>query len=157
MIKFYDTSSLIKKVNSLFDDKEIFLISSITLEELENIKTSSKKDSDVKFAARHLLQLLDLHPDWYQVIFFKSDDLKPILKKGFEITNDMKILSGAITCNKEMEILFLTNDLNLKHIAKLFLSHVDGVQDDEDNYTGYKHLYLNDEDIAKIYSPQPEN
>lgn len=55
MIKFYDTSSLIKKVNSLFDNNETFVISSITLEELENIKTSSKKDNDLKYAARHLL------------------------------------------------------------------------------------------------------
>ena len=158
MINFYDTSSLIKKVNTLFDDKEIFFISSITLEELENIKTSSKKDSDIKFAARHILHFLDLHPECYQVIFFKTNDLKPILKKGFEITNDIKILSGAIACNKETEILFLTNDLNLKHIAKIFLPNVDSIKDDEDNYTGYKHLHLlNNEEIAEIYSHNPQN
>ena len=158
MINFYDTSSLIKKVNTLFDDKEIFFISSITLEELESIKTSSKKDSDIKFAARHILHFLDLHPECYQVIFFKTDDLKPILKKGFEITNDIKILSGAIACNKETEILFLTNDLNLKHIAKIFLPNVDSIKDDEDDYTGYKHLHLlNNEEIAEIYSHNPQN
>lgn len=157
MINFYDTSSLIKKVNTLFED-EMFLISSVTLEELENIKTSSKKDSDIKFAARHILHFLDSHPECYQVIFFKTNDLKPILKKGFEITNDMKILSGAIACNKKAKILFLTNDLNLKHIAKIFLRNVDSVKDDEDNYTGYKHLYLSDdEEIAEIYSHNPEN
>ena len=158
MINFYDTSSLIKKVNTLFDDKEIFFISSITLEELESIKSSSKKDSDIKFAARHILHFLDLHPECYQVIFFKTDDLKPILKKGFEITNDIKILSGAIACNKETEILFLTNDLNLKHIAKIFLPNVDSIKDDEDDYTGYKHLHLLDnEEIAEIYSHNPQN
>lgn len=157
MIKFYDTSSLIKKVNSLFDNNEIFFISSITLEELENIKTSSKKDSDIKFAARHLLQLMDTYPEHYKVIFFEPNDLKPILRKGFEITNDIKILSSAITCNKATNILFLTNDLNLKHIAKLFLPNVDSVKEDEDNYTGYKDLYLSDEEIAEIYSPTPEN
>lgn len=158
MINFYDTSSLIKKVNTLFDDKEIFFISSITLEELESIKTSSKKDSDIKFAARHILHFLDLHPECYQVIFFKTNDLKPILKKGFEITNDIKILSGAIACNKETEILFLTNDLNLKHIAKIFLPNVDSIKDDEDDYTGYKHLHLlNNEEIAEIYSHNPQN
>ena len=37
-IKFYDTCSLLKKVNTLFDEQEEFAISSITLEELENIK-----------------------------------------------------------------------------------------------------------------------
>ena len=157
MIKFYDTSSLIKKVNSLFDSNEIFVISSITLEELENIKTSSKKDNDIKYAARHLLQFMDLYPDRYQVIFFKPNDLKPILKSCFDITNDLKILSSAIAYNKHTEILFLTNDLNLKHIAKLFLSNVDSIKENEDSYTGYKNLYLNDEEIAEIYSPIPKN
>lgn len=157
MIKFYDTSSLIKKVNSLFDDNEIFFISSITLEELENIKTSSKKDSDIKFAARRLLQFMDSYPERYKVIFFETHNLKPILRKGFEVTNDIKILSGAIACSRHTDILFLTNDLNLKHIAKLFLSNVDSIKENEDDYTGYKHLYLSDEDIAEIYSPTPEN
>ena len=39
-IKFYDTSSLLLKVDSLFEEEEKFVISSITLEELENIKKS---------------------------------------------------------------------------------------------------------------------
>ena len=34
-IKFYDTSSLLLKVDTLFEDDEKFAISSITLEELE--------------------------------------------------------------------------------------------------------------------------
>ena len=55
---------------------------------------------------------MDLYPDRYQVVFFKPNDLKPILKKGFDITNDLKILSSAIAYNKHTEILFLTNDLN---------------------------------------------
>lgn len=100
---------------------------------------------------------MDLYPDRYQVVFFKPNDLKPILKKGFDITNDLKILSSAIAYNKHTEILFLTNDLNLKHIAKLFLSNVDSIKENEDSYTGYKNLYLNDEEIAEIYSPIPKN
>ena len=52
--KFYDTSSLLLKANSLFEDGILFAISSITLNELENIKTSSHKDAEVKYAARKL-------------------------------------------------------------------------------------------------------
>ena len=49
MINFYDTCSLLSKANTLFtDNEERFVISSITLEELENIKTSTKKDNEVK-------------------------------------------------------------------------------------------------------------
>ena len=43
MTKFYDTSSLLLKADTLFEDNEYFAISSITLEELEHIKASANK------------------------------------------------------------------------------------------------------------------
>ena len=58
-IKFYDTSSLLLKADSIFNNEEFFLISSITLHELEYIKNASNKDPDIKYAARHLLNELD--------------------------------------------------------------------------------------------------
>ena len=64
-IKFYDTSSLLLKVDSLFEEEEKFVISSITLEELENIKTAANKDADVKYAARKLTHILDTHMGEY--------------------------------------------------------------------------------------------
>jgi hypothetical protein len=57
-IKFYDTCSLLLKAGDLFNE-ENFTISSITLQELENIKNSSNKDEDVKYSARKILQDLD--------------------------------------------------------------------------------------------------
>ena len=56
MVKFYDTSSLLKKVDTLFETGERFAVSSVTLDELENIKTSSNKDADIKYSARKLLR-----------------------------------------------------------------------------------------------------
>ena len=47
--KFYDTSSLLLKAETLFEEGERFAISSITLNELENIKTSSHKDAELKY------------------------------------------------------------------------------------------------------------
>jgi hypothetical protein len=55
MNKFYDTCSLILNKDNLFNTKERFIISSITLDELENLKSSSKTDLDNKIAVRHLL------------------------------------------------------------------------------------------------------
>ena len=55
MNKFYDTSSLILNANKLFNSKEPFIISSITLEELERIKSSNDKSFDIKIAVRQLL------------------------------------------------------------------------------------------------------
>ena len=52
MNNFYDTSALLEKLPCLFEDDEYFTISSITLEELENIKNSTNKDIDIKYSAR---------------------------------------------------------------------------------------------------------
>ena len=52
--KFYDTCSLLLKVDNLWEDNVVVVLSSITLEELENIKTATNKDPDVKYAARKL-------------------------------------------------------------------------------------------------------
>ena len=44
-IKFYDTNALLLLKEKAFGEK--FVISSITLEELENIKTSRNKDDKI--------------------------------------------------------------------------------------------------------------
>lgn len=69
--KFYDTCSLLLKAGHVFDEEETTLvISSITLQELENIKTSNRKDDDVKFAARKLTHELDEHFGEYETIIY---------------------------------------------------------------------------------------
>ena len=71
--KFYDTCSLLMVVDTLFQDEgSIPVISSITLNELENIKTASNKDPDVKYAARKLLHKLNESPDNYLIHLFKD-------------------------------------------------------------------------------------
>lgn len=58
--KCYDTCSLLEQAGHLFQTEEYeLIITSITLEELENIKTNSHKDPDVKLAARKVLNDLD--------------------------------------------------------------------------------------------------
>ena len=50
---FYDTSSLLLRSNNLFDDEnEKIIISSVTLNELENIKTARNKSEEIKYKAR---------------------------------------------------------------------------------------------------------
>ena len=78
-MKFYDTSSLLLKAGTLFDDNEYFAISSITLKELEEIKTSFNKDANIKYAARRLLHDLDEHEKDYEVVVFQESMLNHIL------------------------------------------------------------------------------
>ena len=90
-MKFYDTCSLLKKVDNLFDEEE-FAISSITLNELEGIKTSATKDPDVKFAARKILHLLDENPEKYQVVLYYTYMIDSF--PNFDVTNDLKSCSS---------------------------------------------------------------
>lgn len=152
MTKFYDTSSLLLKADTLFEDNEYFAISSITLEELEHIKTSANKDADVKYSARKLINSLNNHMGEYEVVFFNEDMAKPIVKAGIFLNNDAKILSCALSYNKKHDIEFITNDICLKHLAKLFLDEVESVDENRDDYTGFKDVVMNENEMTAFYS-----
>lgn len=152
MTKFYDTSSLLLKADTLFEDNEYFAISSITLEELEHIKTSANKDADVKYSARKLINSLDNHMGEYDVVFFNENMAKPIVKAGIFLNNDAKILSCALSYNKKHEVEFITNDICLKHLAKLFLDEVESIDENRDDYTGFKDVTMNENEMTAFYS-----
>lgn len=158
-IRFYDTSSLLIKGTTIFDEKEPFVISSITLEELEKIKTAFNKDDEIKFMARQLLHKLDECRGAYQVHIFKEKMLQPIIEKDLTISNDMKILATAIDYNNTVrtdEVIFVTNDLALKALANLFFGDgmIKSVQQQEDDYKGYIDRQLNNDEMAEFYSNQ---
>ena len=97
MYKFYDTCSLLMAVDTFLEEKEYTpVISSITLKQLENIKTSSNTAADVKYSARKVLHKLNENPDNYIIQLFKLDGLKIIEDSNLPITDDSKILSTAI-------------------------------------------------------------
>lgn len=156
-MKFYDTCSLLLKVDELFSEGD-FAISSITLEELEGIKTSAHKDPETKYQARKLLSHLAQHPDKYEVWIFRDYMLVPIKEKGFEsINNDLKILACAIDYDEKChpdDTIFVTNDLALKNIANLFFGNdsIESVEIEDDNYCGYKIINLDDQQMADFYS-----
>lgn len=158
MIKFYDTCSLLLKVNNLFDEEEPFAISSITLEELENIKTSNSRDPDIKYAARKLLHILDEHYNSYDIHIFKENMLNPIVEKDLSVSNDTRILASAYDYknNHSDEVSFITNDLALKNIARLFFQdkNISSINEEiDDEYCGYKEIkFNNDEELELFYS-----
>lgn len=164
MYKFYDTSSLLLKVDTLFDNpEEKVVISSITLNELEHIKTAVNKDPDVKYAARKLLHLLDSNLDKYEVHIFNMNMLEPITEKALAITEDTKILATAIdydcNCHPD-ETIFITNDLALKHIANLFFGNdsIESVNEEfDDSYKGFYEIVMNDDEMSYFYSNPTEN
>lgn len=159
---FYDTCSLLLKAGNLFEQEENIVLSSITLEELENIKTSINRDPDVKYAARKLLHDLDEHPDAYEIVIYKDEYFQNyIAPKGISMTNDAKIIACGLEyarLNPQSEIVFMTNDLSCKHIAKLFFDNVQSVKEEyEDIYEGFKIVTLSDDEMTDLYSTPEKN
>ena len=148
---FYDTCSLLNKGKEVFNQKEKFFISSITLKELEGIKTSSIKDADIKYKARKIINLLANHEDQYDVIIYQKewDELlknKPSLSDN----NDSRIIISALSI--KTPIIFVTQDLCCKSIAKTVGLNVEYLQEDVSDYTGYEIVKLNtDEELALFY------
>ena len=106
-IKFYDTSALLCANESIFS--ESFVISSITLQELENIKTSFNKDNETKYKARRVAHLLDENADKYEVVIYGKKQEKLLNKMPFADSNDARILACALSYSKD--IVFITNDI----------------------------------------------
>ena len=161
MNKFYDTSSLLlysKKLNG-----ENFTISSITIKELETIKSAYNKDNDIKQQARELLNYLDENTGTYTVWIYNESMLEPIKNADLEIANDTKILATAIDYERRYcpdNMLFITNDIALKNIANLFFGN-DSIwsipREEEDDYTGYQDITMSEEEMAAFYSHPTEN
>ena len=160
MINFYDTSSLLLKVDELLEE-DLFAISSITLDELENIKTSANKDADTKYAARRLLHILDANPSKYKVAIFKQSYMEQIIELDLPITNDSKILVCAQNfklANPDKEVVFVTNDLCLKVLARMLFETVTSVKEDhQDDYSGWKSVILDNDQMSEFYSNQDKN
>ena len=158
--KCYDTCSLLKEAGHLFTSDDFTLvISSIVLEELEDIKSRSNRDADVKFAARKVLQDLDAHYGSYEIIMYNDEFVEPLVSAGLSVTNDVKIIACALDFAKQRpddEIIFVSNDLICRHIASMFLPVEQVVEEDYD-YDGYKEMYLTEEEMNDFYSNPDKN
>ena len=155
-IKFYDTCSLLLMGEGIFDLEEHFVISSITFNELERIKTAANKDESIKYSARILTHLLEKYEGCYEVVIHRTDYEDVIRDEGFDINDDMRILSDAIWCNNRLHkdaTIFVTNDLSLKNIANLFFGDkmIESVKQEQDDYTGYKEIVADDDVLAAFY------
>ena len=65
---FYDTCALINDQEVAFE--EPFVITDVTLYELEDIKTSKVKDEELKAKVRKLLHLLDEHQEMFTIFSY---------------------------------------------------------------------------------------
>lgn len=151
MKKFYDTCSLLELANSSDINAADICLSSVTLQELENIKTSANKDSETKYRARVAVRALKDIPD-VEIIVVNKDDYNCLEEKELEITNDNLIIASAYRYSQEHDIVFYTEDLLCGFIAKNYFGlEVQSVKTDDksDMYKGYKVVHGNTDIINK--------
>lgn len=145
-MKLYDTSSLLL----LREIPEGAAISSITLEELENIKTNRNKDEQIKFQVRRILNFLWENPEKYEAIIYSPTFLEKLTVLPEDVNNDIKILSCAVA-DERIDTL-VTNDLSLAVTARECGIKVERTSDKEDPYCGYIEKELTNEELNILYS-----
>ena len=152
MINFYDTSALLATNNNNYE--EPFIISSVTLDELNNLKDNKTKTPEIRSKARQVLNWLDNNEDKYQVVLFTNYMLAPIRPYDFEITNDMKILACAMNLGKSKEITFWCNDTGFRKIAQEFnyFISIQKAIDKREDYKGYLETSLTNDQLNTLYS-----
>lgn len=140
MKRFLDTCSLLTDCSDLSD----VVISSKTIEELENIKTGNRSD-DIKYKARMAVRAIKKQKPEVRIVTLDTyDRLKEF---NLEPTNDNLIIASAYEynlayrANKAEEAVFYTEDYLCGLIAeKYFYLKVKSIKDetDDDIYMGYK-------------------
>ena len=145
--KFLDTNAILTDCSDLSD----VILSSKTLDELENIKTSSHKDNDIKYKARVAVRAIrEQKPD---IVVAQKSDYDKIEELGLEVTNDNLIIASAWRYSQENPIVFVTQDILCSLIAEkyfgLTIENLDNKKDDI--YKGYKIVSPTDEELASIY------
>lgn len=158
MIKFYDTCALLSDYQRIFKENEHFYISSVTLEELEDIKSSSHKDEDIKYKARRLVRFLINNLDNFVVIRY-SDSVEVLYKNILPNNNDSKIILSALYLGTRVNepIEFFTEDLCCYLLANSvksdkFIPHLLNEPYISDSYNGITILEPKEENISLFYN-----
>jgi len=150
---FYDTNVLLSGDKKWFNQKEKFFISSITIEELEEIKSSKTKDLKIKCLAKKVSKWLVNNQDKYYTYLYDSND-KAYHRFPIAIDSpDKQILATAVKCNRKENIVFLTYDLNCYLFAKQLGLNTELLKFNNPSvYNGYKTLKCpTDESLADFY------
>ena len=161
MVCFYDTNILLENnIDTLVTDQKFF-ISSITIEELENIKTSNYKDEDTKYKARQAINWLVKHENLYEIILYQEENFLQYIY-WFPIppsSNDLKIILTACYIKSKdkrtnEDFIFKTQDLNCYFFAKYHARlNTEIYTTQKDNYTGYSKIFCSsDEEMADLYN-----
>lgn len=155
--KFYDTNAILELQNKILESN--FVLSSVSLYELEHIKVSKNKDEETKYKARKAIHILDDNQDKYSTVIPTVKTTKILKEFGVENTPDNLIIACAYEYNQKNKIIFKSNDICCKVIASsVFGLEVKNAKDtDEVDYTGFKEITMNETEMASFYEHLNEN
>lgn len=155
---FYDTCSLLNNYAIIFKNisSSPFVVSNLTLKELEDIKTSKFKDEDVKFKAKKVCQLLNFYYGQYTIVNYEKEWDETYLKPNPILleNNDSRIVICAyVYSENHPEMCFITDDVSCNNIAKSMGLMTNSLIPKEDSsYTGYKiYTCISENEVADIY------
>lgn len=156
-LPFYDTNALLELQDKILESN--FILSSVSLYELEHIKVSKNKDEETKYKARKVIHILDDNQDKYTTVIPTIKTTKILNKFGVENTPDNLIIASAYEYNQKDKIIFKSNDICCKVIAKsIFGLEVKNAKDtDEVDYAGFKVIIMNEPEMASFYEHLNEN
>ena len=147
-IRFYDTNAILTDCTDISN----VVISSKTLDELENIKSSSHKDNDIKYKARVAVRAIrEQKPE---IVVVQKSDYDKIEELGLEITNDNLIIASAWRYSQENTIVFVTHDILCSLIANTYFGlDVEELRlKNDDVYKGFRVVQPTDEELSQVYS-----
>lgn len=152
-LPFYDTNALLNLLDEAFNSE--FVCSSKSLEEIEHIKVSDRKDQGIKYKARRLIRLLDENKDKYEVVIPNNVTFEILNEFQLEKTPDNIIMACSYDYNKNCKpIIFISDDICCKVLARnIFKLDVEGINNDfEVEYKGFKEVVLDETEMAYFYS-----
>lgn len=151
-LKFYDTNILLNLIEDINYVEDKIYLSSITLKELENIKSSGNKTEEIRYRARVATRWLKENEDKYKCIVTEKKHYDLLESFNLEATNDNLIIASAYLLAEEHKVEFITNDLSCYNIAKhMFGLKCSSMEAKEDEYKGFKEVVMTDVELANWY------
>ena len=158
-----DTSALLHQPHLLYSQSKI-AISSITLQELENIKNNDKESIQTKYKAREIVRAI-LTTDKFKVVMSDNHKIDKMLNKYRFLNNinDHRILCAAELYAEELQeqIIFLTNDalqyLFALRMPRLSASIPSTASKVDEEWSGWKKYYPNEQEMSLLYSDPKMN
>lgn len=156
-VKFYDTNALLVLGDRAFE--ESFALSSVTLQELENIKISRNKSDEIKYQARTIVRLLDENSDKYNVVVYDDNIAQIIHMHKMQEYPDTQIIASAKYLSEKRNVTFVSGDIACKIIAsKIFDLEVESIGENKlDEYKGFIEKSLSEDEMAYFYEHINEN